>query len=158
MLYGISLGDAWPALVATMLLGAIGLAAVGTFYAGVTVRMAAREVMLPLLMLPIVAPLLLAAVKATTAAIAGEPARRPGCLAPAAGRLRPGHDRGRRGDVRLPAGGMMATRMLGVMALLAVEPLRLRAVHRAARRQPGRRAADHVRARPVGLARLPVVR
>jgi heme exporter protein B len=73
ILYGISLGDAWPALVATLLLGAIGLAAVGTFYAGVTVRMAAREVMLPLLMLPVVAPLLLAAVKATTAALAGNP-------------------------------------------------------------------------------------
>jgi len=73
ILYGISLGDAWPALVATVLLGAVGLAAVGTFYAGVTVRLAAREVMLPLLMLPIVAPLLLAAVKATTAALAGNP-------------------------------------------------------------------------------------
>lgn len=73
ILYGISLGDAWPALVATLLLGSVGLAAVGTFYAGVTVRMAAREVMLPLLMLPVVAPLLLAAVKATTAALAGNP-------------------------------------------------------------------------------------
>ena len=73
ILYGINLGDAWPALVVTVLLGAIGLAAVGTFYAGVTVRMAAREVMLPLLMLPVVAPLLLAAVKATTAALQGNP-------------------------------------------------------------------------------------
>jgi len=73
ILYGISLDDAWPALVLTVLLGALGLAAVGTFYAGVTVRMAAREVMLPLLMLPVVAPLLLAAVKATTAALAGNP-------------------------------------------------------------------------------------
>jgi heme exporter protein B len=73
ILYGINLGDAWPALVATVLLGSVGLAAVGTFYAGVTVRMAAREVMLPLLMLPVVAPLLLAAVKATTAALAGNP-------------------------------------------------------------------------------------
>ena len=73
ILYGIRLDTAWPALVATVLLGGVGLAAVGTFYAGVTVRMAAREVMLPLLMLPIVAPLLLAAVKATTAALAGNP-------------------------------------------------------------------------------------
>ena len=73
ILYGIRLDTAWPALVATVLLGGVGLAAVGTFDAGVTVRMAAREVMLPLLMLPIVAPLLLAAVKATTAALAGNP-------------------------------------------------------------------------------------
>jgi heme exporter protein B len=73
ILYGIDLAGAWPALVATLLLGCIGFAAVGTFYAGVTVRMAAREVMLPLLMLPVIAPLLLAAVKATATALGGDP-------------------------------------------------------------------------------------
>lgn len=73
VLYGIDLVAAWPPLLATVLLGSLGFAAVGTFYAGVTVRMRAREVMLPLLMLPIVAPLLLAAVKATAAALAGDP-------------------------------------------------------------------------------------
>jgi heme exporter protein B len=73
ILYGIDLAGAWPALVATPLPGCIGFAAVGTFYAGVTVRMAAREVMLPLLMLPVIAPLLLAAVKATAAALGGDP-------------------------------------------------------------------------------------
>jgi heme exporter protein B len=73
ILYGIDLAGAWPALLATLVLGAIGISAVGTFYAGVTVRMRAREVMLPLLMLPIVAPLLLAAVKATGAALLGNP-------------------------------------------------------------------------------------
>lgn len=73
ILYGIDLVAAWLPLGATLLLGAIGLAAVGTFYAGVTVRMQAREVMLPLLMLPVVAPLLLATVKATSAALAGNP-------------------------------------------------------------------------------------
>ena len=61
-----------PLLVAVAL-GAIGFAAIGTAYAGLTVRMRAREVMLPLLMLPVVAPLLLAAVKATGAAISGDP-------------------------------------------------------------------------------------
>jgi heme exporter protein B len=73
ILYGIDLAAAWLPLGATLLLGAVGLAAVGTFYAGVTVRMRAREVMLPLLMLPVIAPLLLAAVKATTAALGGDP-------------------------------------------------------------------------------------
>jgi len=73
VLYGIDLLGALPALLATLVLGAIGFAAVGTFYAGVTVRMRAREVMLPLLMLPVIAPLLLAAVKATTAALLGDP-------------------------------------------------------------------------------------
>ncbi len=73
VLYGIDVLPALPALLATLLLGALGFAAVGTFYAGVTVRMGAREVMLPLLVLPIVAPLLLAAVKATGAALGGDP-------------------------------------------------------------------------------------
>jgi heme exporter protein B len=73
ILYGIDLLGAAPALMLTLVLGAIGFAAVGTFYAGVTVRMRAREVMLPLLMLPVIAPLLLAAVKATAAALAPDP-------------------------------------------------------------------------------------
>lgn len=73
LLYSVDVLDALPALALIVVLGAIGFAAVATFYAGVTVRMRAREVMLPLLVLPIVAPLLLAAVKATTAALAGDP-------------------------------------------------------------------------------------
>ncbi|HEY7331694.1 MAG TPA: heme exporter protein CcmB [Candidatus Limnocylindria bacterium] len=73
ILYGIDLLAAAPALLLTLVLGAIGFAAVGTFYAGVTVRLRAREVMLPLLMLPVIAPLLLAAVKATAAALGGDP-------------------------------------------------------------------------------------
>jgi heme exporter protein B len=73
ILYGIDLSAAVPALLATLVLGTVGFAAVGTFYAGLTVRMRAREVRLPLLMLPVVAPLLLAAVQATAAALAGDP-------------------------------------------------------------------------------------
>ena len=73
VLFAVDIGSAWPALLATVLLGSIGIAAVGTFYAGITVRMRAREVMLPLLMLPVLAPLLLGAVKATAAALAGDP-------------------------------------------------------------------------------------
>ena len=59
VLFAIDIGGAWPSLLTTVVLGAIGIAAVGTFYAGVTVRLRAREVMLPLLMLPVLAPLLL---------------------------------------------------------------------------------------------------
>jgi heme exporter protein B len=73
IMYSVDLLGALPGLLLTLALGAIGFAAVGTFYAGVTVRMRAREVMLPLLVLPVIAPLLLAAVKATTAALAGDP-------------------------------------------------------------------------------------
>ena len=73
LLYAVDVVPALPVLALTVVLGAIGFAAVTTFYAGVTVRMRAREVMLPLLVLPIVAPLLLAAVKATSAALTGDP-------------------------------------------------------------------------------------
>jgi heme exporter protein B len=73
VLFAVDIGAAWLPLVTTVLLGAVGIAAVGTFYAGVTVRLRAREVMLPLLMLPVLAPLLLGAVKATSAALAGDP-------------------------------------------------------------------------------------
>jgi heme exporter protein B len=73
ILFAVDVGGAWLPLVTTVVLGAIGIAAVGTFYAGLTVRLRAREVMLPLLMLPVLAPLLLGAVKSTSAALAGDP-------------------------------------------------------------------------------------
>jgi heme exporter protein B len=73
VLFAVDIVAALPPLLATVVLGAIGIAAVGTFYAGITVRMHAREVLLPLLMLPVLAPLLLGAVKATAAALAGDP-------------------------------------------------------------------------------------
>ncbi len=73
VLFAVDIIGAWLPLLVTVLLGAAGIAAVGTFYAGVTVRLRAREVMLPLLMLPVLAPLLLGAVKATGAALAGDP-------------------------------------------------------------------------------------
>ncbi len=73
ILYGADIVSGAIPLLLTLVLGSVGFAAVGTFYAGVTVRMRAREVMLPLLMLPVIAPLLLAAVKATTAAMGGDP-------------------------------------------------------------------------------------
>lgn len=73
ILFAVEIGAAWLPLVTTVVLGAVGIAAVGSFYAAVTVRLRAREVMLPLLMLPVLAPLLLGAVKATAAALAGDP-------------------------------------------------------------------------------------
>lgn len=73
VLFAVDIAAAWLPLLTTVVLGALGVAAVGTFYAGLTVRLQAREVMLPLLMLPVLAPLLLGAVKATSAALAGDP-------------------------------------------------------------------------------------
>jgi heme exporter protein B len=52
-------------LALVLLLGAIGLCSVGTLFAAVAVRTRFREVMLPLLMLPLLIPVLLGAVRAT---------------------------------------------------------------------------------------------
>lgn len=73
LLYRVDLLAAWLPLGLTLVLGAAGFAAVATAYAALTVRMEARAVLLPLLVLPVIAPLLLAAVKATAAALGGDP-------------------------------------------------------------------------------------
>lgn len=62
--------DLWPvagrlALVAA--LGAAGLCSVGTLFSAIAVRTQYREVMLPLLLLPLLVPVLLGAVRATNA-------------------------------------------------------------------------------------------
>ena len=48
-------------------LGSLGLCSVGTLFAAVAVRTRFREVMLPLLLLPLLVPVLLGAVRATSA-------------------------------------------------------------------------------------------
>ena len=58
-----------PALVLVLLLGTIGFASVATLFAFVTVQLRTRQVMLPLLVLPLLIPLLIAAVKATEAVL-----------------------------------------------------------------------------------------
>jgi heme exporter protein B len=61
-----------PALLLVMGLGTVGFAAVGTLYAAMTVQVRAREILLPLLLLPIMIPVLLASVQATAAVLAGQ--------------------------------------------------------------------------------------
>lgn len=62
-----------PGIVAVIILGTIGFAAVGTVFAAMAVNTRAREVMLPILLLPILLPLIIASVKATGLLIDGEP-------------------------------------------------------------------------------------
>jgi heme exporter protein B len=59
-------------LTAVMLLGTIGFVTLGTFYAAVASRTRAREVLLPLLLLPMLVPVLIAAAKATGALVSGD--------------------------------------------------------------------------------------
>jgi heme exporter protein B len=65
--------DLWPVLpglVVVLVLGNLGFAALATLFAAVAVRTRAREVMLPLLLLPLLVPLLIAAVQSTRAVLA----------------------------------------------------------------------------------------
>jgi heme exporter protein B len=57
----------------TLALGVLGFAAVGTLFAAIAVRTRAREVLLPLVLLPLVVPLFIAGVKVTGQALGGKP-------------------------------------------------------------------------------------
>ena len=60
-------------LLGVILLGTAGLSAPGTLYAAMTSQTRARQTLLPLLLFPLVVPVLLAAVKATSLLILGDP-------------------------------------------------------------------------------------
>ena len=66
--------DLWPVLAGltlVLLLGNLGFAALATLFAAIAVRTRAREVLLPLLLLPLLVPLLIGSVEATRAVLAG---------------------------------------------------------------------------------------
>ncbi len=61
-----------PGLAAVLALGGVGLAAVGTLFSAMTAHVRARELLFPVLLLPVQVPVLLAAVRSTEAVLAGE--------------------------------------------------------------------------------------
>jgi heme exporter protein B len=60
------------ALALVVPLGTLGFVAAGTLFAAMTVNTRAREVMLPMLLLPVSVPVIVAAVKSTAALMAGD--------------------------------------------------------------------------------------
>jgi len=62
-----------PRLGLIALLATVGFVCVGTLFSALAVNTRAREVMLPILFFPIVAPVIIAAVKATGLVLEGEP-------------------------------------------------------------------------------------
>ncbi len=60
-----------PAVLGVLVLGSVGYTAVGTLLAAMAVNTRAREVLLPILLLPLTIPLLIAAVRATGGLLAG---------------------------------------------------------------------------------------
>jgi heme exporter protein B len=70
VLYGVELRWSGVALLATTWVAAtVGLAAVGTLYGGLAAGARGRETLLPLLLLPVVAPVLIGATRAVEAAL-----------------------------------------------------------------------------------------
>jgi heme exporter protein B len=66
LLLGPSLGGALPGLVATLALGDLGVAAVGTLVAALAVRTRARDLLGPLLALPLLVPIVIGGVRASS--------------------------------------------------------------------------------------------
>jgi heme exporter protein B len=71
--FNVDLAPYLPGLVLVVGLGTVGFAAVGTLFAAMTAHVRARELLFPVLLLPVLVPVLLGAVKATEAVLAGEP-------------------------------------------------------------------------------------
>ena len=71
ILFNISLFQ--PVLLLIVVLGTLGFAGVGTLFSAMAVHTRSREVMLPVLLFPIVAPAMIAAVKATGGILDGQP-------------------------------------------------------------------------------------
>jgi heme exporter protein B len=67
--FGISLFDL--RLILVVILGTLGFAGIGTILSAMTAQTRAREVLLPILLLPVAAPVLIAAVKATAGLLDG---------------------------------------------------------------------------------------
>jgi heme exporter protein B len=78
LLLGPSPLEAIPSLVLVLLLADIGIAVVGTLVAGLAIRTRARELIGPLLTLPLLVPVILAASEATTPLFAEDPGGAPG--------------------------------------------------------------------------------
>lgn len=64
----------WPVLVATVVAATAGIAAAGTLYGVVAAGLRVRETLLPLLLLPVLAPVLIGSTRAFEAALDGVPA------------------------------------------------------------------------------------
>ncbi|HEX6210580.1 MAG TPA: heme exporter protein CcmB [Methylomirabilota bacterium] len=71
--FDVDLSPALPGLALVIGLGTLGIAAVGTLFAAMTAQVRARELLFPVLLLPVLVPVLLATVKATEALLLREP-------------------------------------------------------------------------------------
>jgi heme exporter protein B len=80
ILFSIQLGHSWPLLIAVTVLADLGFVAVGTLFSALAAQTSSRELVLPLLALPILVPVFIGAVVLTSdlfvGSALGEVARR----------------------------------------------------------------------------------
>lgn len=69
VLFNIEIAAAVPKLLIILILATLGFAAVGTLFSAMTVNTKTREIMLPILLFPVVVPVILSAVHATSTAL-----------------------------------------------------------------------------------------
>jgi heme exporter protein B len=74
VLYNVSIAGVIGRLIVVLMLGTLGVVITGTVFSAVSAHARMRELLLPLLLLPILAPLLIAAVEATASLFAEQPA------------------------------------------------------------------------------------
>jgi heme exporter protein B len=74
VLYNVSLAGVVARLILVLALGTGGLVITGTVFSAISAHARMRELLLPLLLLPILTPLLIAAVEATASLLAEQPA------------------------------------------------------------------------------------
>jgi heme exporter protein B len=74
VLYNISLAGIVGRLAIVLVLGTLGVVVTGTVFSAISAHARMRELLLPLLLLPILAPLLIAAVEATASLFSERPA------------------------------------------------------------------------------------
>lgn len=73
LFFNVDLGPVLPPLMIVIALGTVGFAAMGTLFAALTAQARARELLFPVLLLPVLVPVLLGTVKATEAVLLREP-------------------------------------------------------------------------------------
>jgi heme exporter protein B len=73
LFYGMDVGRVLGPLAVVVVLGTVGLAAVGTLFGAMTAQVRSRELLFPVLLLPVQVPVLLATVTATQVVLAGQP-------------------------------------------------------------------------------------
>jgi len=74
VLYNVPIAGIIGRLALVLLLGTLGLVITGTVFSAISAQARMRELLLPLLLLPVLAPLLIASVEATAALFAEDPA------------------------------------------------------------------------------------